>query len=288
MELTKNLTLNQARDLLKDWRENKYNNQRNSVEVVELWDTVLSSKINKVGDERFNVLEQVSIAALDCNRIDVAASCIHTLIKEFPKSLRVRTLIVMKLEAQERYDEALEHLETILKVDETNTAARKRKICILKAKGKIPEAIKEMTDYLTKFMTDQATWQELCDLYLAEGDYAKAAFCMEELILHHPHNHLIHQRYADILYTQGGLEHLEQAASYYLLAAQLNESNTRALYGLLLCCTQLVASSKTPASKKKELNKRLVWTTKQLKCLYEDKLGESEHLTELMSQLQVS
>lgn len=50
----------------------------------------------------FNVLEQVSIAALDCNRIDVAASCIHTLIKEFPKSLRVRTLIVMKLEAQER------------------------------------------------------------------------------------------------------------------------------------------------------------------------------------------
>jgi hypothetical protein len=48
------------------------------------------------------VLEQVSVAALDCNRLDVAASCIHSLIKEFPNSLRVRTLLVMKLEAQQR------------------------------------------------------------------------------------------------------------------------------------------------------------------------------------------
>lgn len=51
-------------------------------------------------------------------------------------------------------------------------------------------------------MVDQEAWQELCDLYLGEQEYAKAAFCMEELILHNPHNHLFHQRLAEIKYTQ--------------------------------------------------------------------------------------
>lgn len=50
-------------------------------------------------------------------------------------------------------------------------------------------------------MSDQEAWNELCSLYLAEGDYTKAAFCMEEVLLHNPHSHLIHQRLADIRYT---------------------------------------------------------------------------------------
>ncbi|KAI5711572.1 hypothetical protein M8J75_001469 [Diaphorina citri] len=268
MELTKQSSWNKARDILKDWRDN---NQRRSVEVIEIWENSLASKIHKLGDDRFVVLEQVSVAALDCNRLDVAASCIHSLIKEFPNSLQ-----------------ALEHLETIIKIDETNTAARKRKICILKAKNKIPEAIKELTEYLKKFMTDQETWQELCDLYLSEGDYAKAVFCMEELFLHHPHNHLLHQRYADILYTQGGLENIELAISHYLMAINLNEKNIRALYGLALSCHQVLTSAKCSAAKKKEISKQMMWVSKHLARQYEEQQGNTETLTELMSALQVS
>lgn len=54
----------------------------------------------------------------------------------------------MKLEAQERYDDALKVLDSIIKKDETNSAPRKRKIAVLKAQGKYVEAIKELTDYL--------------------------------------------------------------------------------------------------------------------------------------------
>lgn len=50
-------------------------------------------------------------------------------------------------------------------------------------------------------MSDQEAWHELCNLYMAEGDFAKAAFCMEEVLLQNPHNHLIHQRLAEIRYT---------------------------------------------------------------------------------------
>ncbi len=35
---------------------------------------------------------------------------------------------------------------------------------------------------------------ELCDLYILEQDYAKAAFCCEELLLHNPHNHIYFQK----------------------------------------------------------------------------------------------
>ncbi|KAF6029582.1 EMC2 [Bugula neritina] len=40
-------------------------------------------------------------------------------------------------------------------------------------------------------------WMELSELYLSQADYEKAAFCVEELILNNPNNHLFHQRYAE-------------------------------------------------------------------------------------------
>ena len=36
-------------------------------------------------------------------------------------------------------------------------------------------------------MSDSEAWCELCDMYIAEQEYSKAAFCMEELILANPH-----------------------------------------------------------------------------------------------------
>lgn len=50
-------------------------------------------------------------------------------------------------------------------------------------------------------MSDQEAWHELCFLYLAEAEYSKAIFCMEEVLLHNPHSHLIHQRLGEIRYT---------------------------------------------------------------------------------------
>lgn len=94
------------------------------------------------------MFEQVCIAALDCSRIKLAEQCIKELYNEFPSSVRVQKLYVMKLEALERYDDALKILETLIKRDMTNGALQKRKIAIYKAMGKIPEAIEELVSYL--------------------------------------------------------------------------------------------------------------------------------------------
>lgn len=60
--------------------------------------------------------------------------------------------------------------------------------------------------FFNRFMSDQEAWHELCNLYLAEGEFSKATFCMEELLLHNPHSHLYHQRLAEIRYTMVSTE----------------------------------------------------------------------------------
>lgn len=248
-----------VRDLFRKWREE---NERKSSDVIQLWEAVLEYNFNKLGNERHLVLEQVIIAALDTNRINIAGRCIRKLSAEFPGSMRVQKYKAMLLESVGRYSKAIEVFDAIITKDETNPAPRKRKIAILKAKGKIPEAIKELCEYLKTFMSDQEAWHELCNLYLMGGEYAKAAFCMEEVLLHNPHSHLIHQRLAEIRYTMGGNENIEIAKSYYSQAVKLNPTNLRALYGLYLCCNQIV-NSKVNVSKKKEAQKLGSWALSQ-------------------------
>lgn len=253
--MNEDLSWSEARDLLRKWRDD---NERKSDEVVQIFEYCLADKIKKLGTERLIILEQVFVAALDCGRIKLAEDCIRVLISEFPESLRVMKLKAMLLEALERYEDALDVLESIIKKDETNAAPRKRKVAILKAKGQISDAIKELCDYLKKFMSDQEAWHELCNLYLMEGDYTKASFCMEEVLLHNPYSHLIHQRIGDIRYTMGGQDNMEIAKSYYAQAIKLNGSNLRALYGLYLCCNQ-IAASKAQVTKRKEAQKLASW-----------------------------
>ncbi|XP_044259193.1 ER membrane protein complex subunit 2-like [Tribolium madens] len=263
---------------LRLWRENS---DRKSRKVVEYWINELQSNVQKLGKEKALILEQVCIAALDCSEFNIAKKCLKELQKDFPNSLRVRKYEAMFYEAQEKYEEAIKILDDIIKVDETNSGAKKRKISILKAQGKTVEAIKELTEYLKIFMADGEAWQELSELYITEQDFQKAAFCVEELILHNPHNHLLHQRYADIKYTQGGLENIELARSYYCQAIKLNPKNMRALYGLYVATTAIATSPKCSSQKKKEAQKLSEWTLNEIQTQYknsnidciEDRLG---------------
>uniref|UniRef100_A0A6M2DJK9 ER membrane protein complex subunit 2 n=1 Tax=Xenopsylla cheopis TaxID=163159 RepID=A0A6M2DJK9_XENCH len=271
-----------VRDLFRKWREG---NERKSDDVIQLWEAVLEDRQEKLGNERYIVLEQIIISALDCARIDIADKCIKILNKKFPKSLRVLKYQAMKLEAMECYDDALQILETLISRDETNAAPRKRRITIFMEKGRNVDAIKELTDYLKIFMSDQEAWQMLSDLYLAEGDLSKAAFCIEELILHNPHSHLLHQRLADIKYTQGAFENWEIAKVYYCQSIKLNPNNVRSLYGLYLASINLSNSQKLAANKKKEHIKLAQWALQQVKNIHDKQKCDSSLVKSLESAL---
>merc|ERR1711874_521641 len=145
--------------------------------------------------------------------------------------------------------EALEILDGIIEEDEANSAARKRKIAIYKSQGDNSKTIQELTRYLKVFMSDQEAWMELCDLYIQEQEYGKAAFCCEEVLLQNPHNHLYHQRQADIRYTWGGYD-------------------------------QLASSQKCSQMKRKEFLKVAMWSSKQISSRYSSS-GATEETTQL-------
>ncbi|CAH8613456.1 unnamed protein product [Heterobilharzia americana] len=212
---------------------------RENERVVDLWKLSLSDCINKLGYEKYSILEQVFIAALDVGDEDLACECLDRLLAKFRNSSRINRLFGMYLESKGNFEDAQNIYAKLIKDDPTNTLARKRMIAILKSQQRIPEAINELREYLKIFMSDFEAWNELADLYLSECDYKHAAFCMEEMILSNPSNHLYCQRYAEIKYTEGGTENLELARTYYTQACLLCPNNLRSLYGLLLTCSAL-------------------------------------------------
>lgn len=281
-----------ARTYLRKLREDQI---RDAAMVVQIWEEVLMNYAYNLGDELWLIYEQVCIAALDCRRPDLAMVCIEELEAKFPKSLRVTRLEGMFYESQDRYDKAQQLYDHILSEDETNMFARKRQVAILKAQGKIPEAIAKLNDYLKEFMTDFEAWMEQCDLYIAEMDYAKASFCMEELILSNPHNHLYHLKYAEIKYTQGGSENLEIARAYFSEAAKLNPRNLRSLFGLLMTASGLAVYQAKNARERQANTKYALWAAEQITEIYQSELNKKqvgemkvmETIEKLLSSLQL-
>ncbi|KAM5281832.1 ER membrane protein complex subunit 2 isoform 1-T1 [Ctenodactylus gundi] len=283
------VTWEEMRDKMRKWREE---NSRNSEQIVEVGEELINEYASKLGDDKFIkfylesflyymqfsfsplylvwiIYEQVMIAALDYGRDDLALFCLQELRRQFPGSHRVKRLTGMRFEAMERYDDAIQLYDRILQEDPTNTAARKRKIAIRKAQGKNVEAIRELNEYLEQFVGDQEAWHELAELYINEHDYAKAAFCLEELMMTNPHSHLYCQQYAEVKYTQGGLENLELSRKYFAQALKLNNRNMRALFGLYMSASHIASNPKASAKMKKDNMKYASWAASQINRAYQ-------------------
>ncbi|ERE44818.1 tetratricopeptide repeat protein 35 [Cricetulus griseus] len=291
------VTWEEMRDKMRKWREE---NSRNSEQIMEVGEELINDYASKLGDDIWIIYEQVMIAALDYGRDDLALFCLQELRRQFPGSHRVKRLTGMRFEAMERYDDAIQLYDRILQEDPTNTAARKRKIAIRKAQGKNVEAIRELNEYLEQFVGDQEAWHELAELYINEHDdkrksrcerisagsygglqtsqhqrqplckvYAKAAFCLEELMMTNPHNHLYCQQYAEVKYTQGGLENLELSRKYFAQALKLNNRNMRALFGLYMSASHIASNPKASAKMKKDNIKYASWAANQINRAYQ-------------------
>lgn len=273
-----------ARQKMRQWRDEPL---RNSEEVTELGECLILEHGNKLGDELWTIYEQVFLASIDCRKMDLATMCLRELKTQFPKSIRVEKLNAMRLEAFEKYEEAEQIYNKILEAEPANAVVRKRLVAILKAQNRVGEAIKELNEYLKKFMSDQEAWTELADLYISQQDHKKAKFCMEELILMNPHNHLFHQRYAEILYTLGGNENMEKARKYFAQALKLDNNNMRALFGFFLASAHLANSSKDVKTKK-ENSKFATWAATQVNERYQSvsQAQEEDNLSELENMLE--
>jgi len=132
------------------------------------------------------IIEQGTVAALDLAEIATATTGVAILRTLFPVSHRVDRLEGMLNEAQGNYTAAETIYQTMLKENPANLIAHKRLYCIAKATKPPKEVITALLTYLKQNQADAVAWQELAHLYLTIGDYAGAAFALEEVLLTSP------------------------------------------------------------------------------------------------------
>ncbi|KAG4916934.1 hypothetical protein JHK87_054491 [Glycine soja] len=208
---------------------------------------------SSLGSDEWTLYEQVAIAAMDCQCLDVAKDCTKVLRKRFLESKRVGRLEAMLLEAKGSWELAEKAYTSLLEDNPLDQAIHKRRVAMAKAQGNISVAIDWLNKYLETFMADHEAWRELAEIYVSLQMYKQAAFCYEELILTQPTVPLFHLAYADVLYTLGGLENLQTAKKYYSSTIDLTGGkNTRALFGICLCTSAITQLTKGKSKEDKE------------------------------------
>ncbi|KAF2733737.1 protein prenylyltransferase [Polyplosphaeria fusca] len=134
--------------------------------------------------------------------------------------------------------------EDILKQDPTNFGVRKRRVAVLKSLGRTSDAITALTMLVESSPTDLEAWAELGEMYAKVGEWARAIWCAEEVLLVMPNSWSAHAHLATLHYlsTQSSphLAPLNLSLKNFARSIELNDSYLRGYYGLKLVCQKLI------------------------------------------------
>ena len=75
----------------------------------------------------------------------------------------------------------------------------KRRIALLRTLGRINDAIDALVELLDASPTDIEAWSELADLYLSQGLFSQAEYCLEEVLLVAPNAWNVCHRWPTII-----------------------------------------------------------------------------------------
>jgi ER membrane protein complex subunit 2 len=194
---------------------------------------------------RLASLEQICLAALDVHDLDTAETCLRRLVEAGVEksATRFQLLLGRLMEASEEFVKATKIYDGILKENPSNSIALKRKYCLLKAlPNKQVECVQALNDYLQQNYSDTAAWYELAQLHQTLGDWKRAVFCLEEVLLASPTSSKIHCELAECYATaaagssstgSSNLDSLLSARKHMAAALELDTSNKRAQLGLV-------------------------------------------------------
>lgn len=227
---------------------------------------------------RAAALEQICLAAIDCNDHDLAERCLVQL-KASPAfssdkkntegslvqdSDRYRRLLGRCLEASNDFDNAISLYESMLKKNPSNLVALQRKYCVLRAQkeSSIDAVLDALNQYLGQQLSDVSGWYEMSQLRLSIADFKGAAYALEQVVLGSPLDADVHRELAEVYATIGGLENTTCARKHMAQALELEPTNLRAQFGLVSVSQQFLDESNASSVKQKKLDEheRLVAT----------------------------
>jgi tetratricopeptide (TPR) repeat protein len=156
-------------------------------------------------------------------------------------STRLKLLQGRILEAREDYAGAEQHYQALLEENPANLLAMKRLYCIHKAQvGGTGKAAEALNEYLQRNCADTPAWHEMATLRMELGDYAGAAYALEEVLMMAPAEPAVHVLLGECLATSaegsGGKSApaiLQRARKHMAQALELDPTNRRAQLGLV-------------------------------------------------------
>ncbi|PAV17801.1 TPR [Pyrrhoderma noxium] len=236
----------------------------NSIASTSSGSSILASSGISSLEEDSAWIEQLALAAIDVGRLDIADECIEALAEKFPGSPRVVVLVGIRKEASLPAESALAYYEELLAEDETNAAAWKRKIVVLRRLGDVTKAVDELTTYLDTYYTDVEGWLELADIYATCGQFDSSLRSLQHVLLLAPQNPFYVLHAAETAYTASDVP---LAAKFFLGVIDMTDDPdldaaarveavpegiaVRAWFGLKQCTRRLITdprgSSNSPS-----------------------------------------
>ncbi|KAH9064579.1 TPR-like protein [Lactarius vividus] len=231
-------------------------NSRTSREIFESGVVVFrNNALHKLGDDSWQFLESLALAAVDVGRIDVAEACLNHLSAKFPESPRVQCLEGILKEATEDPEVALVFYQKLLEVDPSSLAVWKRQISVLRRLGRTETAVDELSKLVDTFYTDVEAWLELANLYISLYQYTSALQALSHVLLLAPQNPFYVLQAAETAYTA---EDIPLAIRFFLMTIDMvgddEESppptgiTIRAWYGVELSSARLEADPRLATS----------------------------------------
>ncbi|KAJ9630477.1 Inositol phosphatase SIW14 [Taxawa tesnikishii (nom. ined.)] len=213
----------------------------------------LSLLFSSESAEKWTTLENLLLACLRTGDNESAYLCLEELTDRFgANNERVQALNGLYREATARDDKALEEVlrsyEDVLKETPTNMPIRKRRVALLRSMGRVGDAIGALRELLDASPIDAEAWSELADMYISQGAYSQAIFCLEEVLLITPNAWNIHARLGEATYISANaaesdgdkLKTLSEAMRRFCRSIELCDDYLRGYYGLKLTTSRLL------------------------------------------------
>ncbi|EGC32904.1 hypothetical protein DICPUDRAFT_37554 [Dictyostelium purpureum] len=210
-----------VRDTLRFLRKSK---ARKSNLVSKYGLKLVNEYISKLdAQESYDIIEQVLVSLLECGDDENANKLFNILKSKFGReSVRVQRLQAMIHESNFQLKDALDIYNSILEKYPADQMSYKRQVSIFKCQGNLTKAIQVLNTYLQIFMCDIEAWLELSSLHITFLSYSTALICLEEVILNAPINYIFYIKYAETLYSLGGIDNYNMAIQYYTHSLELN------------------------------------------------------------------
>lgn len=207
----------------------------------------LSPLFNSESQEKWASYENILLACLRSGDTESAQLALEQLTARFgAQNERIMALQGLYQEAvakdQRELEEVLRAYEDILKEDPTLFTLRKRRAALLRSMGRTAEAVAAVKVLLEASPTDAEAWAELADLYLTQGLYEQAIYCLEEVLLVTPNAWNMHARLGEVVFLSanriesGGdqLKQLSESMRRFCRSVELCNDYLRGYYGLKL------------------------------------------------------